>query len=48
MGCGEQRCVPGDQCWVLKESDFGSREKADLRIVVALIDNRDHYTFNSL
>ena len=44
----ERRCTPGDQCWVLKENDFDSREKAGLRKVVAFIDNRNHYTFNGV
>ena len=44
----KRRCAPGDQYWVLNETDFDSREKADLRKVVAFIDNRDLYTFNGV
>ena len=32
--------------WVLKENYLDSREKCELKKVVAALDNRDHYTFS--
>ena len=32
--------------WVLKENDLDSREKCELKKVVAALDNRYHYTFS--
>ena len=31
--------------WVLKENDFDSRERNELRKVTAILEKRDYYTF---
>ena len=42
----ERRTISGAKYWVLKENDLNSREKCELKKVVAALDNRDHYTFS--
>ena len=42
----EKETISGAKYWILKENYLNSREKCELKKVVAAIDNRDHYTFN--
>ena len=42
----EKKTISGAKYWVLKENDLNSREKCELKKVVAALDNRDHYTFS--
>ena len=41
-----EKTISRAKYWVLKENDLDSREKSELRRVVATQDNRDHYTFS--
>ena len=42
----EKKTIFGAKYWFLKENDLDSREKCELKKVVAALDNRDHYTFS--
>ena len=42
----EKKTISGTKYWVLQENDLDSREKCELKKVVAALDNRDHYTFS--
>ena len=41
-----EKTISGAKYWVLKENNLDSREKPELNKVVAVLDNRDHYTFS--
>ena len=41
----EKETQGGKKYYVLKENDFDSRERNELRKVTAILDKRDHYTF---
>ena len=40
------KMISGAKYLVLKENNLDSREKHELNKVVAVLDNRDHYTFS--
>ena len=42
----EKKTISGAKYWVLKENDLNSKEKCELKKVVAALVNRDHYTFS--
>ena len=42
----EKKIISGAKYWILRENHLNSKEKYELKKVVAAIDNRDHYTFN--
>ena len=42
----EKKTISGSKYWVLKENHSNSREKCDLKKVVAVLDDRDYYTFS--
>ena len=42
----EKKTISGAKYWFLEENDLNSREKCELKKVVAALDNRDHYTFS--
>ena len=42
----KKKTISGAKYWVLKENNLDSREKHELNKVVAVLDNRDHYTFS--
>ena len=42
----EKKTISGAKYWVLKENDLNSKEKCELKKVVAALVNTDHYTFS--
>ena len=40
-----KKTISGAKYWVLKENDLDSREKCELKKVLAALDDRYHYTF---
>ena len=41
----EKKTISGAKYWVLEENDLDSRAKCELKKVVGVLGNRDHYTF---